>query len=413
MATASRTESAAARREQARAWVNSAVQAADGRAEAADGRADAVDPVGERFHISQYSCSLSVGDLLSTRLLAWFDQAGRSLPWRLNRDPYRVWLSEIMLQQTQVQTVIPYYEHFLSVWPSIQALAGAAAENVLKAWEGLGYYTRARHLLAGARLICEQWGGQLPDRESELRQIPGIGEYTACAILAMAFRQPVAAVDGNIVRVFARLAATRWLASDPGQRREVRNLAESILPRERPGDWNEALMDLGATICLPHSPDCPACPLRDICVARQTERVGEFPAKPVRKEPPAEQRVVLAHVCGGRVLVRQRPSRGLLAGLFEWDWLPANQEARPLFAGAALTDLGSYSHRFTHRIWQLSGYAVEWPDLASWEAAGIAGRQPDEAWRWVDAAALQALPFPTALAHFRDRVLAILENHPR
>jgi A/G-specific adenine glycosylase len=354
---------------------------------------------------------------INPRLLAWFDQAGRSLPWRLNRDPYRVWLSEIMLQQTQVQTVIPYYEHFLRVWPSVQTLAGATTDEVLKAWEGLGYYARARHLLAGARLVCEQFGGNLPDRENDLRQIPGIGEYTACAILSIAFRQPVAAVDGNIVRVFARLAAVSWLASDPVQRRAVGRIAESILPRERPGDWNEALMDLGATVCLPHNPACPACPLRDSCLAWLTGRVSEFPAKPVRKEPPTEQRIVLAHVCGDRVLVRQRSERGLLAGLFEFAWLPANQDldVGMLFPAATTTDLGSYTHRFTHRIWQLSGYAVEWLDLASCEVdratiTAPAGESPAGGARWVDAAALRALPFPTALAPFRDRVLAILER---
>lgn len=360
------------------------------------------------------------GSVLGELLLAWFDRCGRALPWRLNKDPYRIWLSEIMLQQTQVQTVIPYYQRFLQAWPTVADLAAAPDDLVLKQWEGLGYYSRARHLLAAARLICEKHGGLVPAEWPALRALPGIGDYTAGAILSIAFGLPVAAVDGNVVRVFARLAAIPWDPSDPAQRREVGRLVDSLLPASRPGDWNEALMDLGATVCLPRQPDCAACPLAGICRAGKTGRTAQFPVRLSRKASPTEDKVVLVLCRGNLVHMNQRPAKGLLAGLWEFDWLDfvtspstengkvaptaSGQESRAArlareFPGAAIIPLGQRHHAFTHLRWQLDGYLVE---LKGQDTAD----RPDTGWASADE--LAARPVSTALDGYRDQVLAWL-----
>ena len=309
-----------------------------------------------------------------------------------------------MLQQTQVQTVIPYFEAFLQRWPTLRDLAAADETVVLKAWEGLGYYSRARNLLAAARLACELYDCSIPENENERLTLPGIGEYTAAAIGAIAFGQPVAAVDGNIVRVFARLSATAWNPADLAQRRVVRKLAVSVLPADRPGDFNEALMDLGATVCLPRQPRCRACPLTGICRALSQDRVVDFPGKPAAKPRPAENKIVLVLACEGRFHVRQRPPRGLLAGMYEFDWLddlngqpdaPAADALARLFPAAAVHSLGSLTHDFTHKRWLLEGYLVQ---LARTPA--VSGGH------WVSPSELQVLPFPTALAGYREKVLS-------
>ncbi|MDD2534789.1 MAG: A/G-specific adenine glycosylase, partial [Eubacteriales bacterium] len=263
--------------------------------------------------------------VIAKRLLTWFDQAtlqatARPMPWREIRDPYRVLLSEFMLQQTQVTTVIPYYEKFLKVWPTIVDLAGADEQTVLKAWEGLGYYSRARNLLATARLIVERHQGIIPATEPDLLQLKGIGDYTAGAIRSIAFNLPAPAVDGNVVRVAARLTCTAWDPTDIKQRREVKTYIASILPGDRPGDFNEALMDLGATVCLPKTPRCGECPLASVCQAQLSNTVPLFPAKKPKKAAPIEQRTCLIFRCGPMIHVNRRPEKGLLAGLFEFDW---------------------------------------------------------------------------------------------
>lgn len=339
---------------------------------------------------------LTAGHQTAELLLAWFDRTRRDLPWRLNKDPYRILLSEIMLQQTQVQTVIPYFAAFLRQWPTLADLAAATEEQVLKSWEGLGYYSRARNLLAAARIIYDQHDGQVPRGEKQLLALPGIGEYTAAAIRSITFEQPVAAVDGNIVRVFARLTATAWNPADLPQRREVRALAESILPKERAGDWNEALMDLGATVCLPRQPLCQLCPLTELCQARAGDNISLFPAKPEKKERPVENRVLLVLTCGDRIHVAQRPAKGLLANLYEFDWLqteiPAEEAIKRLYPSAKINPLGRLIHDFTHRRWVIDGY---WLDLADQAVGG----------RWVSAAELAALPLPTALTGYREKIL--------
>ena len=309
-------------------------------------------------------------DRLPDLLLAWFDRSGRILPWRQNKDPYRIWLSEIMLQQTQVQTVIPYYQRFLDRWPTIADLAAADDVQVLKLWEGLGYYSRARHLLQAARLVAREMGGRMPDTEADLLRLPGIGAYTAGAILSIAFGQPVAAVDGNVVRVFARLTAVPWNPADPADRRTVRQWVLAVLPADRPGDFNEALMDLGATVCLPRQPACSDCPLGGICLGLLTGRLAELPRKTAAKAVPQEEKTVLALTGPLGFHVNRRPAGGLLGDLFEFDWLDAAVAAAWLSAdqadpagdpGLAVTRLAGHRHRFTHLVWILTGYHIALP----------------------------------------------------
>jgi A/G-specific adenine glycosylase len=373
---------------------------------------------------------------LARQLLAWFTWAGRDLPWRQTRDPYRIWLSEIMLQQTQVQTVIPYYTAFIARWPTVADLAGAEEAQVLKSWEGLGYYARARHLLKAARVIADRPDQSLPQDETALLALPGIGDYTAAAILSIAFGQPVAAVDGNVVRVFARLTATLWQPAAPADRRQVRRLAEALLPLDRPGAFNEAVMDLGATVCLPRQPRCPHCPLAGLCLARQAGRTDDYPARPAARTIPVEKHIVLILHSGGLYHVRRRPGHGLLGGLYAFDWirpdrladLAAMVSAMPDAAAnpdepirqpaglMSLTGLPPSSHRFTHKIWQMTAWLVglAQPDLAP--VSSLLAPEPDPAAAddpdalWVTAADLAALPFPVALERYRRILLNPLLN---
>ena len=358
--------------------------------------------------------ALQHGDEISNVLLSWFDRSARNLPWRSVRDPYRVMLSELMLQQTQVSTVIPYYERFLAQWPTLQDLAGADDQAVLKAWEGLGYYSRARHLLAAVRAVVAQHGGEIPSSERELLQLNGIGEYTAGAIRSIAFGLPAAAVDGNVVRVFSRLTTTSWQPADPAHRRQVRALVEQVIPPERPGDFNEALMDLGATICLPQNPACTNCPVQTICQAWATESVAQFPDKKPSREKPMEQRTCLILTQSGKVHVNRRPEKGLLAGLYEFDWLDDLSASLPDDFLTTLMErkekLGQKRHVFTHKIWLVDGIRIELP--APDPTANI-GTSSDplittENNRWVGTDELKTLPFPKVLTQWRDDLVVAL-----
>ena len=331
-------------------------------------------------------------------LLGWFDLSARKLPWRQVRDPYRVLLSELMLQQTQVVTVIPYYERFLSLWPTIEALAEADDSAVLKAWEGLGYYSRARNLLAAARQVKAEHGRSVPSDLAALRRLKGVGDYTAGAIRSIAFNLPAAAVDGNVVRVLSRQTCIAWEPGDPKQRREVAELVERVQPVDRPGDFNEALMDLGASICLPQTPLCGQCPVRSSCRAAATETTANFPVRKIRRVKPEESKDCLIVEKDGLFHVMKRPTRGLLAGLYEFDWgLPDTVLGEASRSGAKSLDLGSRRHVFTHRVWQLRG---RWLQLR----ANAETPQLDSVGQWVDRTNLLALAFPTALAHWRNLV---------
>ncbi|RMF05515.1 MAG: A/G-specific adenine glycosylase, partial [Chloroflexi bacterium] len=226
---------------------------------------------------------------IRAELLRWYRRNGRALPWRDETDPYRIWVSEVMLQQTQVATVVPYYHRFLARFPTVEALAAASQEQVLKLWEGLGYYARARNLHRAAREIVEKWSGRLPQSGAQLRTLPGFGEYTAAAVASIAFGEPVAAVDGNVKRVLARLFAVETdVTRNPGAR-HIGQAAQQLLESRHPGDWNQAVMELGATVCTPTSPRCAGCPLRKWCRARQLGLQSELPRRPPRRKVPHYQ----------------------------------------------------------------------------------------------------------------------------
>ncbi len=253
----------------------------------------------------------------SQRLLAWFDEHKRDLPWRRDRRPYTVLLSEFMCQQTQVDTVIPYYEDFLRRWPQLEDLAAASEDELREAWAGLGYYRRASHLLACARKLVEKYDGQLPANEAALRELPGIGPYTAAAIASMAFGLPAAAIDGNLLRVFSRYFCKPWQAGDTVSMKEVKSLAESLLPPNRAGDFNEAMMDLGATICTPRKPDCPNCPFYSPCRARRCGKQEELPLKARSSRQKRLSKPYLLLFVQGQLYLQQR-RESLLHGFYEY-----------------------------------------------------------------------------------------------
>jgi A/G-specific adenine glycosylase len=302
---------------------------------------------------------------LPQRLLAWYDRHARSLPWRAppgeRADPYRVWLSEIMLQQTTVVAVGPYFRDFLARWPTVHDLAAADLDAVLHAWQGLGYYARARNLHKCARVVVAGHGGRFPDNEAGLLRLPGIGAYTAAAIAAIAFGRKATAMDGNVERVVARLfAVTDPL---PGSKPELRRLAGSLTPDVRAGDYAQAVMDLGATICLPRKPKCLLCPWADACRAQRAGIVESLPARSPKAERPKRHGIVFwAMRSDGAVLLRRRPENGLLGGMMEvpsTDWRAAPwslDEAVPAApVPAAWRPLGGVvRHGFTHFELELS-----------------------------------------------------------
>lgn len=256
--------------------------------------------------------------LLSRKLLAWYGRNQRSLPWRQTRDSYRIWISEIMLQQTQVDTVIPYYHRFLKSFPSVLSLARAPLQDVLKAWENLGYYSRARNIHAAARMIVEKFDGRIPDNPEDIKTLPGIGPYSSGAILSIAYGKPFPAVDGNVRRILCRLFAIRKPVDDAHEQKKLHELAASLIPLNHPGDFNQALMDMGATICKPKNPDCSRCPVSGLCQARLHDLQNILPI--TKKTPVIPHRQSIAAVIRnskGMLLVVQRPTSGLLASLWK------------------------------------------------------------------------------------------------
>jgi A/G-specific adenine glycosylase len=281
------------------------------------------------------SAPASPGPALGAALLRWYDANARVLPWRAPRgaapDPYRVWLSEIMLQQTTVATVGPYFTRFITRWPDIGALAAAPREEILREWAGLGYYTRARNLHACAQQVAKEHGGVFPQAPEDLLELPGIGPYTAGAIAAIAFDRPSLAVDGNVERVITRLAAIATPL--PQAKAEIRETATALMPPRRAGDFAQAMMDLGATICTPRTPNCGACPWRTACRAHAAGTEASFPVKPAKVARPRRQGVAFVlHDHAGAVWLTRRGERGLLAGMMqvpttEWDAAPPSPRA--------------------------------------------------------------------------------------
>ena len=338
---------------------------------------------------------------VSIPLLAWYDEHARTLPWRGIHDPYRTWVSETMLQQTRVETVLSYYERFLARFPDMAALASAPEDDVMKLWEGLGYYRRARNLQRGARQVMEEYGGVIPSEAAELRRICGIGAYTAGAIASIAFDRPVPAVDGNVIRVVSRVMGIRENVGAPSVKRKIEQTAAELVPQDRPGDFNQAMMDLGATVCTPGTPACDRCPLTALCDAYRAGDAEDIPELP-RKNPPREIAYDLCLIFSGeRVLMRQR-TETMLQGLWIFPLLEGRRTAKQLPAavkrgtGLAVTDVeaaGEARHVFTHQVWKMRLYAMR-ADAA--EAPG--------GWRFVTRAEMDALALPTAVKKAAEAV---------
>ncbi len=251
-------------------------------------------------------------------LLRWFEREARDLPWRRTRDPYAIWVSEIMLQQTRVPAAVPYYERFVRRFPTVHTLAKAPLDSVLKLWEGLGYYSRARNLHRAAREVITRFGGQIPETRAELLSLPGIGAYTAGAISSIAFGRREPLVDGNVTRVLCRVFRVRRNPKEAAVQKKLWSLAEELLPSARPGDFNQALMELGSEVCLPRNPLCDICPLRKVCLARLHGEQARLPVRPRTKPIPCHTVVVGVIERNGRVLIDKRRSEGLLGGLWEF-----------------------------------------------------------------------------------------------
>ncbi|WP_119462244.1 A/G-specific adenine glycosylase [Rhodospirillaceae bacterium SYSU D60014] len=331
---------------------------------------------------------------LPHRLLTWYDRHARILPWRARpgepADPYRVWLSEIMLQQTTVVAVAPYYQEFLRRWPTVQALAASDLDAVLHAWQGLGYYARARNLHRCAQVVTQDYGGRFPSDEAELCRLPGVGAYTAAAIAAIAFGRRATVVDGNVERVIARLFAVTTPL--PAAKAELRRLAESLTPGDRSGDYAQAIMDLGATVCVPRKPKCLLCPWAEACAARAAGTAEALPAKAPKAKKPTRHGVAFWAVNeAGAVLLRRRPETGLLGGMIEvpsTDWRSAPwtvEEATALAPVPAswVPLAGRVRHAFTHfnlELTLLAGRVAEAED----DGAGL--------WCPIDRLSEHALP---------------------
>ena len=348
-------------------------------------------------------------------LMQWYDKNKRDLPWRIEspRDPYKVWVSEIMLQQTRVEAVKAYYTNWMEHFPDLPALAAAEEEDVVRQWQGLGYYSRARNLHTAVREVMETYGGHVPETREEISKLKGIGDYTAGAILSMAYGKRETAVDGNVLRVFARIYNIEENILSAKVKKEITELVKARQDALRPGDFNEALMDLGATVCIPGQPRCDACPLSEVCRAKAVGKEGVIPLRVTKKEVPVEPITVFVVKLGQEELVRtncntrrgkadfpaeattfyllhRRPAKGLLAGMWEFpNCVGEGEQGREALksllaergiqlagAVAKLKPVIQIKHVFSHKIWKMSVYCVE------------AKGEVEPSWRWVTAAEL-------------------------
>lgn len=296
-------------------------------------------------------------------LLPWFLEHKRDLPWRQDKDPYHIWLSEIMLQQTRVEAVKGYYTRFLAALPSIESLANADEQHLLKLWEGLGYYSRVRNLKKAAQVIMEKHGGQFPQEYADVLALPGIGAYTAGAICSIAFDQKKAAVDGNVLRVFARLTADDTPIDQPAFKKRTAEMLEDIYP-ENAGDFTQALMELGATVCGPNrAPECDSCPCRTFCQGNIQNVAASLPVKAPKKARRIEQKTVLILRCQGQYALVKRQQRGLLAGMWQFPEMPGllelEQVLEALDGVKEVYRQTEKNHIFTHIEWRMRGFYLE------------------------------------------------------
>ena len=322
-------------------------------------------------------------------LLAWYDRHRRDLPWRgQGLSPYRTLVSEAMLQQTQVATVVPYFERFMAALPTVDSLAEADEQTVLKLWQGLGYYRRARNLHAAAKMVVIDYAGEVPRTVDELLKLPGVGRYSAGAIASIAYDTPAPILDGNVMRVLCRIEAVEGDPRDTATTRRLWSLAESLVPAKRAGDFNSGLMELGATCCRPKSPTCLICPVRELCQAQQLGKQESIPPVKKAKATPIETRYVFRlRNAAGQWLVEQRPATGRWAGL--WQFPTRSEQSAPI-ACEALDLVGEVKHALTHRRYAFTVFAG-----TSNEAA------PGEL-KWVDDDELDALPMSKPQQKIRE-----------
>ena len=332
---------------------------------------------------------------LADRLLPWFLAHARDLPWRRDREPYHVWLSEIMLQQTRVEAVRGYYLRFLEALPQVADLAAAPEQQLLRLWEGLGYYSRVRNLQKAARVILDQYGGAFPTTYAAWRQLPGVGDYTAGAVCSICFDLPTPAVDGNVLRLAARLTGSSAAIDRPEVKRALRTALELQYPPGACGAFTQALMELGAIVCVPNgAPDCAACPLQDLCAARRDGSWDRLPVKTPKKPRVRQDRTVFLLRCGDELAFLKRPDTGLLAGQWEFPNLEAVLEPQQALDQAeawglrpqSLTAQVHKTHIFTHIQWHMTGYHI------------LCAARP-EAFTW---ARPGGLPLPTAFRLFLE-----------
>ncbi|MBB6215776.1 A/G-specific adenine glycosylase [Anaerosolibacter carboniphilus] len=344
---------------------------------------------------------------IQKQLIDWYEKNHRKLPWRETRDPYHIWVSEVMLQQTRVDTVIPYFLNFIGKFPTIEVLAQAHEEEVLKAWEGLGYYSRVRNLQRGAKVVMSQYGGLVPKELQEIKKIPGIGPYTAGAILSIAYDKAVPAVDGNVMRVFSRLFCIDYDISDGKTRREMEQIGNVVVPEENPSFFNQGLMELGALICTPLSPKCIACPVYGQCRAAQKGIQNELPIKKKKQAVKEVELEVALAWKEDKVLLMKRPTEGLLASLWtfpsavrEEGWEPGNSIIQELKEQYGMTVeniayLFDAHHVFTHLKWNMKVYGC---NLASEEKLEYPQVQ------WVTLDEIKDYAIPTAFKKVLNKI---------
>lgn len=322
----------------------------------------------------QVPVHLSVLDEIAKPLLAWYDSGRRILPWREEPTPYHVWVSEIMLQQTRVEAVKPYYDRFMKALPDIECLAKAEEEELLKLWEGLGYYNRVRNLNKAARMVMEEYGGEMPSEYEELIGLPGIGSYTAGAISSIAYGKEIPAVDGNVLRVLARLREDKRDIMQQSVRRQIEQELKPVMPKGRAGDFNQALMELGAVVCVPNgAPHCSDCPWQRLCLAHQNGEELLYPVKTAKKPRTIEEKTVLVIRDADRTALRKREAVGLLAGMYELPCLDGKLSEKQVLqylkqeglSVLRIEKLKASKHIFTHKEWRMIGYAVRVDELTS------------------------------------------------
>lgn len=307
-------------------------------------------------------------DKIVEPLLKWYKKEHRILPWRESGNPYYIWISEIMLQQTRVEAVKPYFERFIQAFPTIEDVAAAEEEELLKMWEGLGYYNRVRNIQKAAKTVVERYNGKLPADYEELKTLSGIGNYTAGAVASIAYGIPAPAVDGNVLRVISRIEERTEDIMKQSTRKKVEDAIMEVMPEQEAGDFNQALMELGAMVCVPNgSPYCEKCPLGEFCGAYQHGRIGELPVKSGKKARKIEERTIILIQDGDKVAIQKRPSKGLLAGLYEFPNLEGHRtEAEVLefvhgqdLLALQIRPLCEAKHIFSHVEWRMIGYAVK------------------------------------------------------